>query len=650
MPTNLSTAIAAIFLASILWVGPAIGQVAGFEIVKREQVAGGRVFGAAGTYERIDGKISFALDPHNRFNARIVDLDRAPRNDDGKVIATANLIVLQATDPDRRSGTALLEVSNRGGRAALRYFNLAIDTDYGDGFLLNRGVTIIWVGWQFDIIPDPARMSIEVPIARGPNGEMITGLVRADWPVDVATNELYLAHRENHRPYAVHDPDSGKHRLTYRETREGERTQVPRADWRFSDDGTKIVMAQGFTPGRIYELVYEGREPAVVGLGLAAIRDTLAYAKYDKDAPFPVARGIALGISQTGRFLRQFLYQGFNTDSEGRKVFDGMMIMTAGAGRGSFNHRFAQPSRDGHRYSAFFYPTDLFPFSSRLQEDPLTGWFDGLFAHQHDTNHVPRVFYVNTGYEYWGRSAALIHTTVDGKTDFPPTNRERIYHLASTQHYRGDLENNPIDLYLVYRPLMANLLDWVQLGEPPPRSNYPRRADGTLVNIDAIRDPGIPGVKWPEVTQLAYRADYGPQWAQGIITRQPPELGPAFPSLVPQVNEFGNEISGLKTLEIRVPLGTYLPWKLRTGFAGGNGELVDFIGGFHPFPTTDAARRQAGDPRPSIQQLYGDRSQFEMQLREAAAVMVTERVLLPEDVERAVLRCLATWDHVHETP
>ena len=271
------------------------------------------------------------------------------------------------------SGTALLEVSNRGGKASLRYFNAASPGDVseeaalGDGFLMRRGLTVIWVGWQFDIPEDPSRLRLHVPVIPG-----VEGWVRSDWTVDKDRESLELGHR-GHAPYDVVDPGGDAHVLTERDGRLAPRRVVLREQWRFVRGGEAIQREGGFPAGRIYELVYRATDPAVVGLGLAAIRDTMAFARHDKLCPFAVQRGFALGISQTGRFLRQFLYQGFNTDERRRKVFEGLLVNTAGAGRGSFNHRFGQPSRDAHRYSAFFYPTDLFPFSGRTQRDPLGG-------------------------------------------------------------------------------------------------------------------------------------------------------------------------------------------------------------------------------------------------------------------------------------
>ena len=422
------------------------------------------------------------------------------------------------------------------------------------------------------------------------------------------------------------------------------------------------MLEGGFEAGMIYELVYRAQDPAVVGLGLAAIRDVIAYAKYDDEARFPVDHGIAVGVSQTGRFLRHFLYQGFNTDEQHRQAYDGIYAITAGAGRGSFNHRFAQPSRDAHRYSAFFYPTDLFPFTSRVQRDPRTGRSDGLIAHRHDTTHAPKTFYVNTGYEYWGRAASLIHTTPDGSADVTPLPNERIYHLASAQHfpwrfppdaamqlgaapdvYRG----NPLDQSVNYRALLVRLAEWVE-GDPPPPSRYPRVADGDLVPIDAIDVPSIPGVAWPDVIHTAYRADYGPRWrTDGIVDRQPPVLDGTFGLRAPQVDRIGNEVGGVRNVGLRVPLATYAPWSLRLDAPANRDEIDDFWGTYIPLPTTRAERQATGDPRPAIEALYDSRADYRQQVRQAADALIEEGFLLPADRARVIERGASAWDWVH---
>jgi len=475
---------------------------------------------------------------------------------------------------------------------------------------------------------------------------------------------LELGHR-GHRPYLPARPDDDAHALTVREGRNADRQVVPRESWRFveatagPDAGrlVNITVDGGFRAGRIYELVYLGADPRIVGLGLAAIRDVMSYSKYDLDSEFPTNLGIAFGVSQTGRFLRHFLYQGFNVDEGGRKVFDGMLIHTAGAGRGSFNHRFAQASRDAHRYSAFFYPTDVFPFPSRAERDPVTGREEGLLDALAPAMR-PRVMVTNTGYEYWGRAASLIHTSVDGASDVAPAPSERIYHLAGGQHFvggfppdssariegTGGYAGNPVDFLLTLRALAVGLVDWVTGAVEPPASRIPSVAAGTLVRAGGLAFPKIPGVETPERAHEAYRANYGPRFlAEGIVDYQPPQLGLAFPSLVPQLDGFGNELGGVRGMELRVPVATYTPWLLRQGLAGGNGEMQDFIGAIYPLPLTEDEAEARGDTRPSLQRLYGSGEAYRLRLEAAAEDLVSQGFLLEEDLPAALARGLSLW-------
>ena len=664
--------LAAALAATALVAAPAAAEVVRVVVDRREDVLDGRPWGDAGAYERLAGRIHFAFDPANPANAAIVDLALAPRNGDGRVEAWAEFVVLQPKEPGRRRGVAWVEVSNRGGMASLRYFNRATDggadpddpAHFGDGLLMRQGLTLIWVGWQWDVPDSEGLLRLHVPFVRGPGGEPVVGLARSDWVVDEPASVLPLSHR-GHRTYPAADPSHPDNVLTVRDGRDAPREVVPRERWQLlaPSDGpeagrlTLLRLEGGFEPGRIYEFVYRAQDPRLVGLGLAAIRDVVSYAKYALDSPFPAQRGVAFGVSQTGRFLRHFLYQGFNVDEGGRTAFDGMLVHTAGAGRGSFNHRFAQPSRDAHRYSAFFYPTDLFPFTSRPQRDPLTGAEGGLLDATPEA-HRPRVMVTNTGYEYWGRAASLIHTSVDGRQDVEPPERERIYHLAGGQHFvagfppgeEGRLEGSaawvgdPVDFLTTLRALAVGLVAWVADGTEPPPSAYPTLARGTLVPPAGVALPAIPGVTPPAAAHVAYRADYGPRFAdEGVVDRQPPELGPAFPSLVPQVDGLGNEMSGVRGLELRVPVATYLPWSLRTGAPGGSDEMRDFVGMVAPLPRDEAAR-VPGDPRPTLASLYGSKGGYLMRVEAALADLVAEGHLLAEDAPAARQRAVDLWD------
>jgi len=605
-----------------------------------------------------------------------VDLTRAPLNAAGKVEAWAEFMVLQPKDPAKRRGVAWLEVPNRGGKASLRYFNRASRSsldpsaaaDFGDGLLFTQGLTVVWVGWQWDVPEQAGLIRLHVPFARLSDGP-ITGLVRSDWTVDADTPVLYLSHR-GHRAYAAMDPEDSVNVLTVRDGRDAPRRVVPRRQWHFiapaegadANRLTQISLDGGFRAGEIYELVYKAQDPRIVGLGLAAIRDVASYMKYELDSEFPVQKVVAFGVSQTGRFLRHYLYQGFNVDEKGRIAVDGMLVHSAGAGRGSFNHRFAQPSRDAHRYSAFFYPTDIFPFTSRTETDPLTGASDGLMDHTPEEDR-PKVFFTNSGYEYWGRAASLIHTSPDGVEDVQPLPTERIYELASGQHFVGSFppaegsrmgdgpayRGNPLDYLLTLRALAVRLVAWVADGTEPPPSRYPHIADGTLVPVYGLAFPRIPGVDVARVTEVAYRADYGPRFAtEGIVDKQPPALGPAFPSLVPQVDGLGNGMSGVREVELRAPVATYAPWNLRVGYPAAQDELVDFLGTWIPLPANETERARTGDPRPSLAALYGARDDFMARVRQAAADLSAEGFLLPGDEPVAVSRAAAMWDWVQQ--
>jgi hypothetical protein len=647
-------------------------EVVRVEITRRVDVLGGRAFGDAGPYELVEGRILFALDPANRYNARITDLALAPRNAAGLVEVWADFAALRPRQ--RRPGNvALFEVSNRG----LRYAPFILDfatmaahpsapEDFGDGLLLRLGLTLVWVGWQHDVPPDDAdRFGLEAPVARAPGGGPLTGPVRADWVVARPVRSLPLAHG-SHVAWPVLDPGAPGHVLTEREGRYAPRRVVPRTEWRFArenggaavDDPRWIFRDRGFEAGKIYELTYRSADPRVAGAGLAAIRDAMSHAKHDPASPFAATHAIAFGISQTGRLLRHFVYQGFNTDERGRKVFDGLLIHVAGAGRGSFNHRFAQPSRDAHRFDTFFYPTDLFPFASAVTTDPVGGVTDGLYAHAHDPAHLPLVFQVNSGYEYWGRAASLIHTTPDGRRDLDPPPTERIYHLAAAQHVGGAFpppadarhpgsrayRGQPLDYRLPLRALLVSLIDWVRDGTEPPPSAYPRIDRGDLVPLDDVRLPAIPDLGRPTVAHQPDRLDFGPRWAAGIVDREPPGVGEPFPVLVPQVDSLGNETGGIRSLELEAPLASYLPWNLRRGLPGDTTELTRILGTYLPLPRTEAERRAAADPRPSVERLYAGREAYLARARQAAGALVARRMLLPGDVDRALARAAEHWD------
>lgn len=649
-----------------------VGRV---EILERADVAGGQSFGLAGAYEKLVGRVHFKVRPDDHHNQHIVDLDKADRDGTGAVAFSADLFILKPKRLERGNGALLLEVPNRGGKSLLRLLQHGSGSpdpttaaQIGDGFLFRQGFTLVWVGWQFDVPDEPHALRLEAPVARDSRGSL-AGLVRADFVVPRPTSDAPLGHaivgRIGGTGYPVAEPASRHNLLTVRDTPEGARRVLPRRRWSFAREvsgkltpDTRFVHLEGgFEPGKIYEVVYVAREPRVVGLGLAAIRDLVSHLKYDAGAPAKVERAYAIGISQSGRFLRHFLYQDFNADEAGRQVFDGVIAHVAGAGRGSFNHRFAQPSRDGQPMSSLHYPTDLFPFADRPLTDPLGGATSGLLDAARASKTVPKLFYVNTSYEYWSRAASLIHTTPDGKADCEPADETRIYFLAGLQHFsgpfppahsnvpdlRGQQKQNPNPVTWIWRALVTDMVKWVEQGAAPPPSNPPRLADGTLVPLAALAFPRLPEIRVPVTVHAAYGLDFGRSFAAGVITKEPPAVGRPFPVFVPQVDSDGNDRGGVRIPELAVPLATYTGWNLRDPSIGAPEQRVSFIGSYIPFARTAEERRRTGDPRPSIGERYASREQYLGLYAEAATKVVEAGFLLPEDLGAVLSRGQAEW-------
>ena len=649
-------------------------RVAAIEIDHREEVLRGQTFGLAGPYEKLVGRVHFAIRPDNPHNRAVVDIDHAPTNEAGEITFTADLYVLRPKDPTQGNGSLFMEISNRGGKAMLSLLNQAEGSldpteppHFGDGFLLNRGFTLVWVGWQFDVRDEEGRVRLHPPVANGK-----TGLVRSDFTLPESTDFQPIGHvivgRIGGKEYPVADPDSPRNTLTVRDRPDATRTTILREDWSFAEENgtiTGIRYPAGFEPGRIYELIYSASDPALVGLGLVAVRDFASYAKHDSEAIAPADRAIVFGISQSGRFLRHFLYQGFNADEEGRMAFDGVMAHVAGAGRGSFNHRFAQPSRDGQPMDAIFYPTDLYPFTDLPTTDPVTGRREGLLDRVDALGVTPKIFQTNTSYEYWGRAGSLIHTLPDGTKDAPIPDNVRIYHLAGLQHFsrplpprkmttphiRGRWVMNPNPSAPTMRALVVAMQNWVLRDAEPPSSTYPRIDEGTLVPLETVREkfPAIPEVELPTDVHRAYRMDYGPKWNEyGIITEHPPKVGQPFPVFVPDVDEDGNERGGVRIPQIEVPVATYTPWNLRDPSIGAPEQRVSFLGSYFPFPENEKAREVAGDPRASLEKRYASGDDYLGKYTRATIALVGRGFLLPEDVAGVVARGREEWRYVTE--
>ncbi len=549
-------------------------------MISHTDVLNGAPFGKIGAYECIVAKVHFAVDPRLAANRIIADIELAPRDKNGLVEFSSDLYMLTPRNPANGNGTALMEISNRGGKALLNEFdfgrgqlNPTSAESFGDDFLLQQGFTLVWVGWEFDVPMRPGLLRAYLPVATD-HGGPITGVVRSEWIGDQPEEIIPLGDR-GQTGYAVSDANSPDNKLFVRDSVTGPRTLIARSEWKFSDL-THVSLKGGFAPGRIYEVVYQAKDPVVAGLGLAAIRDFVSFLKYGgvKTAldDQRLKRAVGFGVSQSGRFLREYLYDGFNEDELHRQVFDGVWAHVAGAGRGSFNERFAQPSRDGHPFLNVFYPVDVPPFDE-----------EHLLDKSHRAHVVPKLFLTNGAYEYWGRCASLIHTTADGKADAPPSGDTRIYFFAGSQHTAGSIPPRPApaqnltntnDYRYGLRALLVSMQNWLKDGTEPPPSQFPRLRKGELATISALRFPAIAGVNVPQRKREAYRLDF---------SVEPPQAGAPFPTFVPQVDADGNDLGGIKMPEVAVPLASYTGWNLRSPSIGAPTELLSFVGSWIPF-------------------------------------------------------------------
>ncbi len=636
-------------------------------IDRRDPVLAGKPIGLAGAYESLVGTVEFALDPALRRNEAVVDVGLAPRNERGEVVFTADLFILKPVDLRRGNGRVYYEVPNRGGKGILRrlqYAEPSLDPreprDFGDGWLMEQGFSIVWMGWQWDVPERPGLLRLRAPIATS-GGRPIEGLVRSVVIVGERKDEAPLADSD-HLAYPPVDPGGRDSRLYARGHRLAPPRLLPRRTWRFAGT-SKVALDGGFDPGQIYEVVYRSRDPRVAGCGFAATRDLLSFFKNDAGPENPLA-GVRLvlghGISQSGRFLRHFLHQGFNEDEQGRRVLDGVFVEVAGAGRGSFNHRFAQASRDGHQHWNVHYPTDVFPFADQPDTDAETGETAGLLDRALASGTAPKLFHVVTAYEYWNRAASLMHTDPAGTRDVALADTSRVYLIASAQHGPGTLPptsgneglyaTNPNDFRPAIRALVLALDRWVAEGVEPPPSQYPRIGDGTLVRPERAGWPSVPAIRFPLVLNEPARTDRGPAWARGVITIEPPRLGRVFPALVPAVDADGNDRAGIRLPDIAAPLASQTGWNWRSPAAGAPDALVPYRGSYLPFAWTKAERQAKGDPRLSVEERYLGREDYLGRVALAAVALVRERFLLPQDVPFVVDRAAAHWDWRRPSP
>jgi len=627
--------------ATVIFASPCVAKIVKFEILKVESPAfEGRTFGAVGTYDRIVARATIAVAPDDINNKIIVDLDRAPRNAQGQVEAVTDVEILRPTVAANGNRTLFYEALNRGSKLGLALFNdipavtndLVKAADAGNGFLMNRGYTVVWSGWQGDIVPGGGRMTFSPPVAPG-----VTGLAREDFIFDHTDNPAIGT-----LSYPAAELDAANAKISVRE-READPRTTPAGLGVAFESPTKISIKrpEGFDAGAIYEFIYIAKDPKVMGLGFAATRDVVSFLRNETADAAGTAnpltgridRAIGFGLSQSGRYLHDYLYLGFNADEAGRVVFDGLMPHISGGKKTFTNYRFSQPGRSPYQHADMLYPGADFPFTYPVIADAVSGKSDGFLARCLAADNCPKIIKTDSELEFYQQRASLVVTDTQGNPITMPDN-VRLFLLSNLQHYSLAQDKsqmvkvcanptNPLNAGPAVRALLVAMNEWISKGSLPPNSRYPSRADATLAPpwANAVGFPNIPGIAYPS------------RIAQPTALKSedmPPSKGTAYPVFVPKTDADGRDIAGIHLPTLEAPAATHTGWNLRkVGFS--EGELCDNNGSMIPFAATREERLKINDPRLSMAERYPNDGDRAAAIAKAAQQLVRDRLLLEED-------------------
>ena len=639
------------------------------EFTSKTPFAGGVSFGNTGPYERLLGTASFAIDPNEKDLPFIVDLNLAPQNRDGLVEFKTILDIVKPVDLTRGNRRLLFDFSNRGGRGAFTRLNdgggpdLSKQSYAGNGFLNRLGYTVVSAGWQGDLVYNGSNVVAFLPEARE-NGRPLRGKVRQEFISDKpGVLSIPVSGNANIQCYPVLNRATAT--LTVREKEADPRVAVADSEWELAKaketdnkvelipSNTDLYIKGGFRTGWIYELIYDTEGSRVMGLGFLGLRDLVAFLRHGKADTGGIANPLAgwidkaygYGASLAGRVVREFIYEGWNRDVDGRKVFDAVLTHT-GIGRLYFNMRFAQVGRYPRQHEEHSWPSERYPFNFTPIPDPFTGKLDSVLKRP-DTD--PLIIHSHTAGEYWERHGSMTHTDPRDGSDVELPPNVRMYALAGAPHaaiaadnprWIGQLPPNNISPQPFLRACFVLMDRWATTGEAPPPSRVPRRSEKTLVSSEEAlaRFPKIPGVNLPATPSRLPYWNYGPNFDErGIMSIFPPEKvsGKEYPIQVPQVDVDGNDLGGVRYPDMQVPLGTYLGWALRKkGFA--EGELLSTNGCIVTFPRTKAEREAKGDPRLSVEERYPSPAAYVEAVRRAVEGLVKEGLMLQEDGDRYI--------------
>jgi hypothetical protein len=620
---------------------------------------GGMTFGSVGPYEKITARAFGAVDPTLPGNALITDVQFAPRNAQGMVEYSMDVVIVKPIDPSKGSGTIFYSVVNRGNETSWATFNQApppsknANTDAtgaGTGLLMRRGYTLVWSGWE-----DPAiigtnanLLSASLPIAHNPDSSSIVSKMIVEQIFDNATGtDLTL-------PFAAANLDQRQaYMLVHNHTQFVggplvNRVTVPTSVWSYVNNKTVRIKRTDpflapYDEGAAFEFVFPAKDPIVEGLGFAATRDLISFLKHDTSAQNPVRNAIQYalgrGDSESGRYLKGFLYWGFNADEGGQIVLDGMNPHISGAHAIASNDRFGDANATGRSYQRHLSAKMEFPFTYEVRTNPFNGAVDGIMKRCLASGTCPKIMHTDSGNEPYLKPVSLVTTDGPGNgvtpTDLALPANVRVYTISSTQH--GPDANatttpsgvcqqpgNPNQWAPYVRNLVIELDDWVTRGAAPPDSLHARISDGTLE-----RPSSIPGQNFPVIPGVTYTGWYNPvdELDKSVLPHMPIP-GESYTIMVPKTDPNGNDLPGIRTLDVQVPLATYTGWGLRRAPFAANEDCA-LTGQYIPFKATAAQR--GSDPRLSIAERYPTFDVYDQQLISAINHTIQDRLLLCED-------------------
>ena len=670
----------------------------------------GATFGNSGTYNYILAEATASAQANDPCAATIVDLKNAA-DANGKVSYKFDVVILTPSDPTKASGTLLYEVSNRTNGisfAALQdgsandlftvvrpsipgtATGVVRGTGAGNGFLLNQGMTIVWSGWQGDrpqtlniasaAISNTTRwyapgMSLPVAMDAANGGARITGQVQDEFIADGATANLLGTYYKR----APATPAS----LTVRKTALSAPITVAPALWSYTagagtaeggntgaagygfvtinragvvaDPANAAVLDAGSDNGAIYHFNYVATDPKVMGLGFLATRDLVSYLRHGTRDGAGNANPLAgrvkttltTGISQSGRYIRDFLWQGFNTDAELRPVFDGMFPLVGGSRKTYTNYRWSKPGDYSRQHETHYTPGDQFPFSYTTTTDPLTGQVDGLMKKCMELGTCPKVIQYDSPIEFNGARASLTVTDGAGRDVASPDN-VRMFYAAGTSHgplsvadaatsqpdysvNRTVAATSPATLpgalvasTAMYRALLMNLEGWVKGTAMPLPNNFPSVAAGTM----AVPTGSPASLGGPDLAALGLGFNGG----FNTLSVNDESVNPVLPSNrfyvvhQPTVDGQGNDRGGVRMPDIAVPLATFKSYSLRrSGFSEGQ---QNSLSSSQLAFALRSATKPAADPRKSVEELYGTRAGYVSAVNVAVDRLVAEKLLL----------------------